>query len=77
MKIEEKDVRKLIEEYESRIKDWDILLAANKERNRKLRNNFGASDEMISLSRNRATENAKRQSYVQFIANLKELFGEM
>ena len=77
MKIEEKDVRKLIEEYESRIKDCDILLAANKERNRKLRNNFGASDEMISLSRNRATENAKRQSYVQFIANLKELFGEM
>lgn len=63
-------IKEFIKEYESRIKDCDKILDDNKEQNRRLRHGDVTVDE---LRAERMKEDAKRQAYVQFVVNLKEL----
>jgi len=82
-----KEIRKLIEEYASRIKDCDILLENIRDRNREIRKKIGFSSseekkikflsDQENLKIERVREDAKRQAYVQFIANLKGVLGEI
>ena len=72
-----KQICKLINEYESRIKDCDTLLLGLKEKRRKQRKGEDVNMTWDEIRAERMQEDAKRQAYVQFIANLKDILGEI
>lgn len=78
MKIEkefslDRKIKKLINEYESQIKDCDKILDINIKQIRQLRSGKELNVTTDELRTERFTVDAKRQAYVQFIVNLKDL----
>jgi len=77
MKEVEQQIRLLIKEYESRVIDCQVLIDALKDKRRRQRAGENVNITYETIKAERMKEDAKRQSYIQFISNLKEILGEM
>jgi len=70
-------IKQFIEEYELRIEDCDKLLEILKSKRQQQRKGVNVNMTYDEIRADRMKEDAKRQAYIQFISNLKEIKGEM
>ena len=70
-----KTIKKIIKEYENKINYLDHTIKTSNEQVR-LRRNDSDKTELDEWLQRRQIENTKRQSYVQFIVDLKNLQNE-